>query len=136
MDDLARTGGDRKTGLSAVQVFPPQGGVALDSKQDLPEQNKPKRSKFIPVLLCVLPVLVILYVGSYCALSLAGEYVLVDKNGLMYREWCPRFLARQDGSNIPDGPRVEITRLGSCYMPLMAVDGLFWHKSIQDHLWP
>jgi hypothetical protein len=81
------------------------------------------------MLLWMGAVLVLLYVGSYSILSLSGKYIMVDKNGMWYREWWPRFLAYRDESNTR-----SITGPGLCYLPLMVTDRLFWHKSIADHL--
>jgi hypothetical protein len=77
--------------------------------------------------------LLALYAVSYLVLTLSGEYIIANHGGADWtREWCPQFVVQRDERELLARPRVEITRLGWCYLPLLAADRLLWHKTFRD----
>jgi len=73
--------------------------------------------------------LVALYLLSYMALSVQGEYVLANHGGAHYtRSWCPRFVIVEYRV-----VRVHIrpTALVAIYLPLVVLDRLFVHPATE-----
>ncbi len=83
------------------------------------------RRRWSRLLLCLL----LLYVGSYAVMSMAGEYVYNNHGGADWREeWCPRCLVYP--YTAPTGrTRIAVSRLGMAYLPLIVLDWVFWHKT-------
>ena len=85
-------------------------------------RNRKVRPKFVGSL-------VALYLLSYMALSVQGEYVRANHGGAHYtRSWCPRFVIVEYRV-----VRVHIrpTALVAIYLPLVVLDRLFVHPATE-----
>ena len=98
-----------------------------------------KQALKVPWLLTRSAVVFALYVGSYLALTLLGDYRLdmtgrLRMNGLAMMDtdlWQPRGMYFRVFINISGRTRPEGSLVGMIYSPLIMVDRALWHH---DHV--
>ena len=72
------------------------------------------------------------YTLIYVVLSLSGEYRLSNHGGQDWRNvWCPRHLTRWETPRnfFRSRPRVFLTGMGACYLPLLLIDRTLVHPT-------
>ncbi|NOS71635.1 MAG: hypothetical protein HOP33_17135 [Verrucomicrobia bacterium] len=76
-------------------------------------------------------ILLIVYLGTYAGLSLAGSYIIANHGGMDWRkEWCPKFLVEEYVA--PSGrTKTNVTIIGAVFWPCICLDHLLWHRTTE-----
>ena len=75
--------------------------------------------------------LLILYLGIYLGLSLAGDFVVGNHGGSDWRrQWCPKFLVEENVS-FSGRTKTSITTIGALFWPCLVLDRLIWHRTME-----
>ena len=76
-------------------------------------------------------ILVIVYLGIFYGLSLAGAYVVGNHGGCDWRrQWCPKCLVEEYVS-FSGRTKTSISTIGALFWPCLVLDRLIWHRTTE-----